>query len=210
MSMSALLVGLLLAQSLLAAPATALPAVPQLSGHRVYAMPPADDVLYFLHQVDMLSAPECQRVIDDSEAHAATHGGWTTARHVAYPTTDLPVADVPSLNAWLRPVIDERLTPLVAASMGLVTSVIGFRDLFVARYDHDKQYRLHPHRDGSTLSFNVLLSDPRDFDGGGTYVHWLGYSLGMGSGQGSLQRGQALIHASKLMHEGFPITRGRR
>lgn len=146
---------------------------------------------------------QCARVIEDAERYAGEHGGWTTKRHIAYPTTDLPVNDVPELKQWLMPIVHERLNPLVASCYGLDPSTIGFRDLFIARYASKGQRLLRPHRDGSTISFNVLLNDAADFDGGGTYVHGLGYSV-------QVRRGHALIHGSKLMHEGFPITRGMR
>ena len=42
------------------------------------------------------------------------------------------------------------------------------QDAFVVRYDAAGQGGLATHTDDSELSFNLLLSDPTDFDGGGT------------------------------------------
>ena len=38
--------------------------------------------------------------------------------------------------------------------------------IFVVRYDHDKQPNLVSHTDSSDVSFNILLND--EFEGGGT------------------------------------------
>ena len=42
------------------------------------------------------------------------------------------------------------------------------QDAFVVRYDAAGQGGLATHTDDSELSFNLLLSDPSDFGGGGT------------------------------------------
>ncbi len=66
----------------------------------------------------MLDAAECRRVIESSEAHAAQQG-WSTGRHVAYPTTDLAVGTVGALRGWLPQVIAARLLPEFERSFGL-------------------------------------------------------------------------------------------
>lgn len=61
---------------------------------------------------------------------------------------------------------------------------------------------LELHKDGSFLSFNILLSHPDDFEGGGTYFD---DGLTMTPEQGGLT-----IHSSKIKHSGLPITKGIR
>jgi predicted 2-oxoglutarate/Fe(II)-dependent dioxygenase YbiX len=58
------------------------------------------------------------------------------------------------------------------------------------------------HRDGSFLSFNILLSHAADFEGGGTY-----FDDGLTA---YLEQGDILIHSSKIKHAGLPITKGTR
>jgi predicted 2-oxoglutarate/Fe(II)-dependent dioxygenase YbiX len=58
------------------------------------------------------------------------------------------------------------------------------------------------HHDGSFLSFNVLLSDTSDFEGGGTY-----FDDGLTS---HLEQGDILIHSSRIKHSGLSITKGTR
>ena len=59
------------------------------------------------------------------------------------------------------------------------------------------------HRDGSILSFNVLLNSSGDFTGGGTYIEEDDkvYEIG---------QGDIFCHSGMLRHGGFPITSGMR
>ena len=66
----------------------------------------------------VLDAAECRRVIESSEAHAAQQG-WSTGRHVAYPTTDLAVGTVGALRGWLPQAIAARLLPEFERSFDL-------------------------------------------------------------------------------------------
>ncbi len=80
-------------------------------------------------QQPLLSAPECQYVINATESFAAQAGGWSTSRHYAVPTTDIPVHVVKSMHTlgaggmhgaenslldWFREVFLQRLAPLLA------------------------------------------------------------------------------------------------
>ena len=50
----------------------------------------------------VVSSEACARAIELAEAHASSNGGWTTARHFAVPTTDLPVHSSPDLLKWFN------------------------------------------------------------------------------------------------------------
>ena len=67
------------------------------------------------------------------------------------------------------------------------------------------QRGLAMHEDGSDFSFNALLSDPGAFDGGGTR-----FEGRFGGSAVRVGRGEVLVHAGALRHEGVAITRGRR
>ena len=43
----------------------------------------------------LLSVSECTSLIAAAEKHAKLRGGWSTQRHYAVPTTDLPLHDIP-------------------------------------------------------------------------------------------------------------------
>jgi hypothetical protein len=142
--------------------------------------------LWGVHVFDLLDAPACQHLIDLAEAHGAANG-WATGRHKHFPTTDIAVTaeTAPELNDALRPhVIDALVLPTLAAYYGHfdARAELSISDVFLVRYAAEDgatrgapaQDRLAFHRDGSLLSFSILLSDPADFDGGGLRFHSLG------------------------------------
>jgi len=60
------------------------------------------------------------------------------------------------------------------------------------------------HRDGSSLSFNVLLNHPAEFQGGGTYFdHPLDRTI-------KIEQGAVLVHSGRRRHAGVEITSGQR
>ena len=46
---------------------------------------------FVTHGHPVLSSAECRHVIAMAEAAASRYGGWSTSRHYAVPTTDLPI-----------------------------------------------------------------------------------------------------------------------
>lgn len=54
----------------------------------------------FRSREPLLAPEECAEAIRLVEAHAERTGGWSTARHVQAPTTDVPVSAVPELREW--------------------------------------------------------------------------------------------------------------
>ena len=56
-----------------------------------------------LHKTNgyIFTEEECQMMIDEAE-QAADEMGWTTKRHGNYPTTDLPIAELPQTLNFLR------------------------------------------------------------------------------------------------------------
>jgi len=144
----------------------------------------------------------CRWIINECEKHAENNNGWTKKRHDNYPTTDLPVESVISISGFIFESL-KNITEQIKKSYGLHDEItIDFRDLFIVKYKDDEQNFLEIHQDGSFLSFNILLSDSRDFEGGGTYFD---DGLIMKSEQGDL-----IIHSSKIKHSGLPITKGTR
>ena len=80
------------------------------------------------------------------------------------------------LEPLLREAVYDRiLRPLCARYIGqdALPEHLRFSDTFFVKYEADgasAQTGLSVHTDGSTFSFNVLLSDPADFEGGGTFI----------------------------------------
>ena len=148
------------------------------------------------------SSDMCNYIVGECERYASKNGGWTVDRHTKYPTTDLPVDKIPSIFGLVLETL-KTITGRVSASYGLDDKmIINIKDLFVVKYSHDAQNHLEMHCDGSFLSFNILLNDISEFEGGGTY-----FDDGLTC---RLNKGDMLLHSSQIKHSGLPITKGKR
>jgi predicted 2-oxoglutarate/Fe(II)-dependent dioxygenase YbiX len=153
-----------------------------------------------------------KRIVDDAFADrviacAQASHGWSSTRHDRHPANDLPVALIEDedCKAQLFAKLNEWIIPAAAQLFGTAAEKVSLKDFFIVRYTADTQFAgLEQHVDGCAYSFNVLLSPPEDFDGGGTAFESLGW------GTLSPGRGECLLHRGAEMHCGKPITRGMR
>ena len=117
----------------------------------------------------ILSLEECQHAINTAEAQGES--GWTTSRHYAVPTTDIPLHELAELHTWFYQLWKGKIRPLVRKQFQLTNSHnLSYRDIFLhdaflVRYDAERQRYLPPHFDESTHSFIIALNS--DFKGGG-------------------------------------------
>jgi hypothetical protein len=144
----------------------------------------------------------CTWIINECEKYAKDNGGWTKKRHKNYPTTDLPVENVKVISGFVLnsiKVIGDKIKQSYCLNDEIT---LNFQDLFIVKYKEDEQNFLEIHKDGSFISFNILLSNINDFEGGGTYFD---DGLIIKGEQGDL-----IIHSSRVKHSGLPITKGTR
>ena len=153
----------------------------------------------------ILTADECAQTIRDVEEHvAASQKGWTTSRHYAVPTTDIPIHAVPSvLNRFNRILID-RVFPLLAEQFKVKAHRIRVIDAFVVKYCAESQRSLPLHCDQSQFSLTITLNCGDEYDGGGTYFAEQGEIVN------SRESGAVISFEGSLLHGGHPITRGTR
>ncbi|KAI8904677.1 hypothetical protein EDD86DRAFT_194539 [Gorgonomyces haynaldii] len=97
--------------------------------------------------------------------------------------------------------MDKTLIPHIASLYGFGPGDLKLLDLFFVQYSN-RQPELKAHRDGCLISFNILLNDPSEFDGGGT--------LFLPDNLVQPQKGECVVHDSRLLHAGHPITQGER
>jgi hypothetical protein len=205
----------------------------------------------------LLSEVECSRLIAAAEAEAKVRrqaqrcteewrkgpekgghdndvlSGWTTRRHVNYPTTDIPINEIQGgvMLPWFREALRTRLLPWAAACFpALVEDAVEdtpndvktaqerirrlepedlwVYDAFVARYDGSETLRggraaLPLHRDKSLISFTVGLNAKSDFGGGGTFFSHLNRTI-------NTDTGEAVVFAGGVEHAGAATTSGTR
>ncbi|KAJ1855235.1 hypothetical protein GGH12_003615 [Coemansia sp. RSA 1822] len=149
----------------------------------------------------VFSAPERQQILDSVSAYVE-HQGWTTQRHGAFPTRDIPI-NVLSIASTVTSRLEQTLLPRLHEHTGIDIKYWTFRDIFVVGYHEDHQRALEMHSDGSLASLTLLLNDPREFDGGGTFFEKFALRV-------EQVPGDAWIHDGRLDHSGVAITRGKR
>ena len=171
---------------------------------------------------------------------ASEHGGWQTDRHAAYSTTDLPAISLPSKALCF---VERHVTRSALAHFarlhGFEASDVYVKDLFFVRYfcgEAGAQTALEMHSDGCLFSFNIVLSPPGSFDGGGTEFAHLGPAGaiidaapttraqdvdaaaaerlrargGAGGATVRVGEGDLVMHDGAVRHAGHGITRGER
>ena len=157
-----------------------------------------------LSAAPLLSAAQCDAAIAEAEAHAAASGGWSTARHVAVPTTDVSLRCLPGARAAFCAALATCVAPRLAAVPALRVPMGSLRvhDAFLVRYDAaGGQAALPRHCDQAQLSLTLALGGA--FAGGGTRLRDAGAVV-------VPPPGHALLFASGLTHAGERITAGRR
>lgn len=163
---------------------------------------------HLLHKSNkqIFSTKECQMIVEEAE-RIALQMGWTTNRHGNYPTTDIPIVELPNTMKFLRKALAQRIYPLLRTQFGEYLPApynLRVADGFIVKYDAEGgQSELKPHRDGSVLSFNVALNPATEFEGGGTWFNSLNHAV-------KIDEGEIVSHASGILHGGHAITKGKR
>jgi len=144
----------------------------------------------------------CNWIIRESEKYANENGGWSTTRHKTYPTTDLPVNKIANIYSFVFESFRHIIQDIKTLYCLYDKHFYKVNDLFIVKYDANRQSNLELHTDNSDISVNILLSSPSDFEGGGTY-----FDDGIIT---HIRKGDALIHCGQTKHSGIDITKGTR
>lgn len=146
----------------------------------------------------------CKWIIYESEKYASLYGGWTIDRHELYPTTDIPINKIKNIFNFLIYSFKESITVKIIKDYNLKFNRININlyDSFIVKYEEDKQCELEIHTDASTITATILLSENKDFCGGGVlFDDGLQYNLDVGD---------MLLHCGKTKHSGIKINKGKR
>ena len=147
----------------------------------------------------VIGSETCQKVIDWAE----TLGKWTTKRHYAVPTFDVPIHTVPPLLDWFQnKFMNPIIQPLLANQFNLRPEGRFYvHDAFCVRYESNAVANHLPiHVDESTHSLVVALND--DFEGGGTYFPDYDTVLCPSKGSVISFRGDTLPHGGQAVTKG--------
>ena len=132
----------------------------------------------------------CNWIIDESEKYALKNG-WTTTRHLNYPTTDIP-ANVLPVYSFLLYCFNQSISKQIIEKYSLHEEcTFSLIDTFIVKYESNAQNFLGIHEDDGCISANILLSDTNDFKGGTYFVDGITTKL---------NQGDMLLHCSKTKH----------
>jgi len=156
--------------------------------------------LCFVTKDPVMDSTECKQVIQWAEENM---DGWTTSRHYAVPTTDVPVHTVPSLVQWFMNLMETKVCPLLsrqfAGSSGNKRWFV--HDAFVVRYEATMSNNHLPlHVDESSHSFVLALND--NYKGGATYFVDYDETHTLSTGNLLSFRGDSLRHGGNVVTEG--------
>ena len=154
----------------------------------------------------LLNGNLCDFIINETEEYSKKNGGWTHRRHLNYPTTDMPVKCVKNIKILIYNFVTFNIFPLIEKYYNLNIYHLNIVDLFVVKYEYDKQAELETHVDGSLISFNILLNSEDEFEGGGTIIKFNNENEKLYSGK----KGDIFLHCGKIKHAGNKITSGKR
>eukprot|EP01084_Bolivina_argentea_P231140 389865_1 len=161
---------------------------------------------------NLWNVEKCAKILNEVIKYGNING-WTTSRHRSYATTDIPSYMIGyNIDEYIRKLLYDTLYPQIIEKYKLNERFnvnnneyfeIGVKDLFFVKYDLLMQNELKLHRDGSLISFNILLNNKNDFEGGGTYIKHINKVI-------EINKGDCVMHSGKVLHAGHPITKGQR
>lgn len=195
-------------------------------------------ILHQIHIVPLLTDDESSKLLQLARTYATENESWDqldSSRHVSYPTVDFATEESIEISEYLGPSgiqFEERTFGALSEAFDVDVGDMSFLDLFCASYEvkeaddaadkleegRNTMDQLDLHRDGSLLSFTILLSPPEEFEGGGTIFDALGdvdiddqnNSILQPSGVIQAPPGYATLHSGKLLHGGHLVTKGQR
>lgn len=192
--------------------------------------------LHKIHIQQILTKEEASQCLQIAKDHAEKTLCWSkkdSDRHSSYATADFPIDSCDEFISYLDDIdFDSRIWSILSEKYDIDVDDLSFLDFFCAHYESKKDDliddngggimdRLDPHRDGSLLSFTIVLSDSESYVGGGTIFDALRdvnpndhpeYE-GVMCENGVVRvknSGDGVLHSGKLKHGGNVVTKGER
>lgn len=214
---------------------------PSLEATRVITVPPFlpkdndyPSLFHHIHIQSILSDAEASHCLGLAKDYAKKTGCWNapdTSRHQTFSTCDFPVDECDEIQDYLDTQIrlEERISNILSSEYTIQPNEWTYLDLFCAQYQArdisgasesavTTMDRLELHRDGSLLSFSLLLNPPSGFTGGGTCYDALKNvptipsvpELAPGGVICPIRAGDIVVHCGKLLHGAAVVESGHR
>ena len=166
-----------------------------------------------IYRFNLFTPEYCKLLIEEAE-HC---GKWQTqyemfeednplgVSHLNDPETTLYFEEMPGLEGVFFEVVDQHIKSLTKF-LWTTFDMQKKDNPFILKYEPSVIKDMELHFDNETVALLVYLSDPKDYEGGGTYFPRWNYSTG------KPQPGEAVIYPGGVSHEhmGLEITAGKR
>lgn len=153
---------------------------------------------------NILNEDICKWIISESEKFALNNGGWIKKYYNSYPKTELQVNKLENINSFIKILLQNNIFKKIR-NVFHISEEIKFNliDLFIVKYSEDEQTDLDLYKEGSFISFIVMLNERNEYEGGGFFFE-------DDEKTEYLDRGDIIIYSSKLRHSGEEIIKGKR
>lgn len=177
--------------------------------------PLGDELIQVVPSGQILDCEECNRVIQMAEDHFRTvkggKGRWTKLPSGRFEIAGSWIKDIPGVNEWFNEALKHKIFPALAQLFSDVVNQgdaasLCVQSAYLFKYTPETGEKTDMHMDSSLLSFTILLNDPAEFEGGGTFFE----ALGEKGGIVEMKQGEVTFRPSGLRHRGEPITKGER
>tara|TARA_Y100000741_G_scaffold122933_1_gene92501 strand:+ start:402 stop:1202 length:801 start_codon:yes stop_codon:yes gene_type:complete len=150
---------------------------------------------------NIMTKKDCLRTIYEAEKYAKVHGGWKNGRHEMYPTHDIDIRNIYTMENYIYHLAHSSILPKVAEKFNLNLRYLGISEIFIVKYCKEGQTKLVEHEDGHDFSFIIPLN--KDYVGGGTKFKFLKDIV-------DPDIGNCTIFCGKHRHKGVEIKSGER
>lgn len=153
----------------------------------------------FTHS-SILTPTICDWIIYEAEQYAFNNG-WETTRHAYFPTTDIQIENIKPVFSFMLFFI-KTIDKLISKSYNIKIETIDIREMFIAKYDANRQNSLDMHIDGSESNISITILLNNEFEGGRLIYadDIISYA----------EKGDVMIHTKHHKHGVTPVTNGIR
>eukprot|EP00977_Amphora_coffeiformis_P006299 scaffold1351_cov176-Amphora_coffeaeformis.AAC.33 len=188
----------------------------QLKEHRIEAPGDIPDFSQdlerrvFVTETPLLTKEECQKVVQDAEAHFAG-GEWGRLDSGQYKVAGFWIKDVPAVHQWFTKTVASRLFPLLNKVFPDFCSSpddLCVDNAYLFKYTPETGFRTNVHTDSGCLAFTIALNPSDEYEGGGTWFEGLdGVPEG---GVIEMNEGQVTVRPGGVKHCGHAVHSGTR
>jgi hypothetical protein len=141
---------------------------------------------------NIYSQDTCNWIIKESELYAKENGGWTK---------NMSIDKIQSIFKYILETLPNIISKFHKYYCIPEITETNILELFILKYEEGYQNNFDLYNNGSVLTFNVMLSSSKDYEGGGKQFND-GIKI-------SLEQGDLLLHSGYVKHTDLDVIKGK-